>query len=71
MTAAQLADLAGLAAYAAGFYAKTNPSAARMFGDTALRADMLSAELGRDEAHARDGSDLAVVNPDITDAVSL
>jgi hypothetical protein len=42
-----------------------------MFGDAAQRADMLSAELGRDEAHARDGSDLTVVNPGITDAVGL
>ena len=71
MTAAQLAHLAELAAYASGFYATTDPGAAAMFEDTALRADSLSAELGRDEQHAWSGTDLAVVTPEITDAVTL
>ena len=39
MTAAQLAHLAELSAYAADFFAITNPQAARVFGDAALRAD--------------------------------
>lgn len=71
MTAAQLAHLAELAAYAAGFYAGTDPAAAAMFGDAALRADTLSAELRRDEQHARDGTDLTVVAPQIADGVTL
>ena len=71
MTAAQLAHLAELAAYAAGFYADTNPAAAAMFGDAALRADTLSAELRREEQAARTGTDLAVVTPEIVDGVTL
>ena len=71
MTAAQLARLAELAAYAAGFYATSDPPAARMFEDTALRAETLSAELRRDEQHAWSGTDLAVVTPEITDGVAL
>jgi hypothetical protein len=71
VTAAQLARLAELAAYAADFYATTNPSAAQMFGDTALRADTLSTGLRRDEEHARNGTDLAVVSPEVADGVSL
>lgn len=65
MTAAQLARLAELAAYAAGFFAATDPEATRMFGDTALRAQALSPELRRDEEHARRGTELAVVHPEL------
>jgi hypothetical protein len=53
MTAAQLARLAELAAYAAGFFSTTDPEAARMFGDAARRAEVLSPELRRDEELAR------------------
>ena len=45
MTGAQLAHLAGLAAFAADFFATTDPAAARTFGEAALRADALSSEL--------------------------
>jgi hypothetical protein len=55
MTAAQLARLAELSAFAADFFAATDPSAARKFGDAALRADALSIELRREEEHARQG----------------
>ncbi len=71
MTAAQLAHLAELAAYASGFYATTDPGAAALFEDAALRADGLSAELRRDEQHAWNGVELAVVTPEITDGVAL
>lgn len=71
MTAAQLARLAELAAYAAGFYATSDPPSARMFEDTALRADTLSAELRRDEANARAGADLAVTDPELSSGVAL
>lgn len=71
MTAAQLAHLAELAAYAAGFYADTDPAATAMFTAAALRADTLSAELRRDEQAARNGTDLAVVTPQIADGVTL
>ena len=60
MTAAQLTHLVELAAYASGFFCTTDPEAARMFADAArmfadaaLRAEALSAELGREEEHAR------------------
>jgi len=53
MTAAQLACLAELAAYAAGFFSTTDPEAARMFGDAVRRAEVLSPELRRDEELAR------------------
>jgi hypothetical protein len=56
MTAAQLAHLAELAAFAADYFAVSDPGTARMFGDTALRADTLSAELHRDENDARNGT---------------
>jgi len=55
MTAAQLAHLAELAAFAADFFAATDPSAARKFGDAALRADALSVNLRREEEHALQG----------------
>jgi hypothetical protein len=63
MTAAQLAHLAELAAFAADFFADTDPAAARKFGDAALRADALSVDLRREEDQAVKG-----VNP--TDAQS-
>ena len=52
MTAAQIAHLAELAAFAADYFASSDPGAARVFGDTALRADRLSAELLREESAA-------------------
>ena len=52
MTAAQLAHLAELAAFAADFFAATDPFAAWKFGDTALHADALSVELRRAEERA-------------------
>jgi hypothetical protein len=55
MTGAQLAHLAGLAAFAADFFATTDPSAARTFGEAALRADALSSEVSREEQKSRDG----------------
>jgi hypothetical protein len=61
MTAAQLAQLAHLAelaAFAADYFPATDPCAARMFGDTALRADTLSAELRRDETRSRKGTEI-------------
>jgi hypothetical protein len=56
MTAAQLAELAAFAAFAADYFAVSDPGTAQMFGDTALRADTLSAELHRDENDARNGT---------------
>ena len=55
MTAAQLAHLAELAAFAADFFAATDPAAARKFGEASLTADALSSELQRAEEHARQG----------------
>ena len=52
MTAAQLAHLAELAALAADYFAVSDPDTARIFGDSASRAEMLSAEVHRDEALA-------------------
>jgi len=62
--------LAELAAYASGFYAQTNPASARLFEDAALRADRLSAELGREEQRAREGLGL-VADTEVPDPVSL
>ena len=70
MTAAQLTYLAELAAYAAGFFATTDPEAARMFGDAALQAQALSPELRCDEDHARHRSELAVVDPEMAYGVN-
>jgi hypothetical protein len=53
VTAAQLTQLVELAAYASGFFSTSDPEAARTFADAASRAQVLSAELGREEAHAR------------------
>ena len=71
MTAAQLAHLAELSAYAADFFTITNPQAARVFGDAALRADALSARLRREEQQARDSAGLAVVTARMADGVTL
>lgn len=56
MTASQLAHLAELAALAAGYFAVSDPDAARMFGNSALRAETLSAEVHRGETVARIGT---------------
>ena len=56
MTAAQLAHLAELAALAADYFAVSDPDTARIFGDSASRAVMLSAEVHRDETVARIGT---------------
>ena len=61
MTSAQLARLAELAAYAAGFFGGTDPRAARLFAETAERADALSTELLGDEERVRCGPELSVV----------
>jgi len=56
MTAAQLAHLAELAALAADYFAFSDPDAARIFGDSASRAETLSAEVHRSETAARIGT---------------
>jgi hypothetical protein len=71
MTAAQLAHLAELSAYAADFFAITNPQAARTFSDTALRADTLSARLLRDEQQARQRAGLPIVRAEMADGMTL
>jgi hypothetical protein len=71
MTAAQLAHLAELSAYAADFFAITNPDAARTFSDAALRADGLSARLRREEQQARRSVGLTVVSTEVTAGVPL
>ena len=53
MTSAQLTHLAELAALAADYYADNDPDSARLFGDSALRAQRLSAETNRCERAAR------------------
>ena len=58
MTAAQLAHLAELAALAADYFAVSDPDASRMFGDSALRAETLSAEVHRGETVARIGTEI-------------
>ena len=59
MTAAELAHLAELAAFAADFFASSDPVAARKFGEASLRADALSLELGRAEQHTRQGVEVS------------
>lgn len=71
MTAAQLAHLAELSAYAADYFTITNPQASRVFGDAALRADVLSARLRREEQQARDSAGLTVVTAKMADGVTL
>ena len=58
MTAAQLTHLVELADYASGVFYTTDPDAARMFADAALRAEALSAELGREEEDARQRTEI-------------
>jgi phosphotransacetylase len=70
MTAAQLAQLAELSAYAADFFAITNPQAARAFSDTALRADKLSDRVRREEQKARSRVGL-IVSAEMADGVTL
>jgi hypothetical protein len=53
MTPAQLHHLAEQADFAAGFYAVTNPSAARRFAETATTARRLSEQLERRQQLAR------------------
>ena len=53
MTPAQLDHLAEQADFAAGFYAVTNPSAARRFAETAATARRLSEQLERRQQLAR------------------
>ena len=59
MTAAQLTHLAELAALAADYFADSDPDSARMFGDSALRAQRLSDETGRCETAARIGTGMS------------
>ena len=66
MTASQLTHLAELAAYAAGFFALTDPAAAALFEDTAFRADTLQSSSAHDEDLARQGTNL-----DVNEAASL
>ena len=49
MTAAQLAHLAELAALAADYFAVSDPDAARVFANSASRAETLSGEVHRGE----------------------
>lgn len=53
MTPAQLAHLAEQAEFAAGFFAVTNPAAARRLGEAATTALQLSALLERRQQLAR------------------
>jgi hypothetical protein len=55
VTAAQLAHLAELAAFAADYFACSDLNTARTFADTALRAEILSVNLRHDESDARGG----------------
>jgi hypothetical protein len=55
VTAAQLAHLAELAAFAADYFTGSHAETARMFGETARSAQALSAQLHRDETLARHG----------------
>ena len=71
MTAAQLAHLAELSAYAADFFAITSPHAAHIFSDAALRADSLSARLSREEQQARRSAALTVVPTEMADGIPL
>ena len=59
MTPAQLSHLAEQADFAAGFYAVTNPAAARRFKEAATTAVQLSAQLERQQQIARLRAELA------------
>ena len=53
MTPAQLSHLAEQADFAAGYYAVTNPSAARRFKEAAVTAEQLSTQLERQQQIAK------------------
>jgi hypothetical protein len=59
MTPSQLAHLAEQAEFAAGFFAVTNPAAARRFSDAATTALQMSTQLERREQLARLRAELA------------
>ncbi len=59
MTPAQLAHLAEQAEFAAGFFAVTNPAAARRFREAATTALQMSTQLERSEQLARLRAELA------------
>ena len=61
MTPAQLSHLAEQADFVAGFYAVTNPSAARRFKEAAATAIQLSTQLERQEQIARLRAELAEI----------
>jgi hypothetical protein len=58
MTSGQLAHLAEQAAFAAGFFSPTNPSAAGRFAECAATARRLSKEMERQEHLSRIRADL-------------
>lgn len=70
MTAAQLRRLAGQAQDAQRFYRRTNPPAARLFGDTAHVASLLADRLGREEQLASIGADLEAVKAELAPDLS-
>jgi hypothetical protein len=59
MTPSQLARLAEQAEFAAGFFAVTNPAAARRFSEAATTALQMSTQLERREQLARLRTELA------------
>jgi hypothetical protein len=59
LTPAQLSHLAEQADFAAGFYAVTNPSAARRFREAATTAHKLSTQLERQQQIAKLRTELA------------
>jgi hypothetical protein len=65
VTAAQLASLAELGAFAAGFFCTTHPDAAEVFRDAAFRAEALSAELWREEKQARHRTEMPGSNAEL------
>ena len=68
MTAAQLAHLAELAALAADYFAVSDPDTAGIFGDLAIRAETLSAEVHRGETVARVGTGMSALRLNIWSA---
>ena len=70
MTASQLTHLAELAAYAAGFFAVSDPAAAALFEGAALCADTLSVELRHEEDLARRGITQDVNEPGLLHGVT-
>jgi hypothetical protein len=59
MTSGQLAHLAEQAAFAAGFFSPTNPSAAGRFAECAATARRLSKEIEREEHLGRIRAELS------------